>query len=98
MRLAPKAALAKDWKRDAGTAVATIGSTADFLGGHADPAAVAVAAGNFATSFAPPARLAKLVAALDAGTPFPDAFTAVFKSTPEQLYTAWAAKQKPSKR
>ncbi|NBU39411.1 MAG: hypothetical protein EBS51_01050 [Planctomycetia bacterium] len=98
VRLAPKAALAKDWKRDAGTAVATIGSTADFLGGHADPAAVAVAAGNFATSFAPPARLAKLVAALDAGTPFPDAFTSVFKSTPEQLYTAWAAKQKPSKR
>ncbi|MFM8538561.1 MAG: hypothetical protein ACKOES_10900, partial [Planctomycetaceae bacterium] len=79
-------------------AVAPTGATAAVRGGPAAPAAVATAAGHVTTSFAPPARLAKLVAALDAGTPFPDAFTSVFKSTPEQLYTAWAAKQKPSKR
>lgn len=98
VRIVPKAALAKEWKRDAGAAVATIGSTADFLGGHADPAAVAVAACTFVGSLAPPPRLAKLVAALDAGTSFQDAFPSVFKGTPEQLYSAWAAKQKPGKR
>jgi hypothetical protein len=39
-----------------------------------------------------------VVTALDAGKPFAEAFAGVFRSPPEQLFAAWAAKQKPVKR
>lgn len=97
-KLVPKAPLAKDWKRDAGAAVSEIGSPADFVGGLAERASVAVAAGNFLTAVAPPAKLARLVTLLDEGRSFPEAFATVFKGTPEQNYAAWAAKQKPGRR
>lgn len=97
-RIVPKAPLAKEWKRDVGSAVMQIGSPADFVGWLGEPAALAHAAGGFVSSVAPPARLAKVVAAIDAGKPFTEAFATVFKAQPEQLYAAWAAKQKPGKR
>lgn len=98
VRIVPKASLAKEWKRDVGSALAQIGSPADFVGWLGEPAALAVASGNFVTSVAPPGRLAKVVSALDAGKPFAEAFTTVFRAQPEQMFAAWAAKQKPGKR
>lgn len=98
MRLVPRAPLAKDWKQDVATALAEIGSPADFTGGHADPAAVATVAGSFVGALAPPAKLKRLVAAIDGGQPFPEAFAATFRGTPEALFTAWASRQKPPRR
>jgi len=97
-RLVAKAPLVKDWKRDVAAAVAEIGAPADFFGGHADPVAIGVVAGNFVGAVAPAAKLPKFVAALDAGKPFPEAFTTFFRATPEQVYAGWSAKQKSAKR
>ncbi len=98
MRLVPRAPLVKEWKQGIAEAVAAIGSPKDFTGGHADPAAVATAAGSFVGTLAPPARLKRLVAAVDGGQSFEEAFAATFRGTPESLFTAWAARQKPRRR
>lgn len=94
MRLYPKAPLAQTWKRDVPSAVRDVGPCANFLGGHADPAAAAVAAGGFVGTLASTsARLRPVVVALDAGTVFDDAFAAAFRVAPPQAYDAWAAKE-----
>jgi hypothetical protein len=92
VKLVPTAALAQDWKREAGAAVKQLGSTQDFLAGHADPVAVANAAGGFVMSLAGAGKLAQLVALVDGGGPFEDSFAKVFRSPPAQAFTAWAAR------
>jgi hypothetical protein len=91
-RIAPKSATALAWKRDASAAVSRLGSPADFLAGHADPAATALAAGGFVGSLAAGDKLAQLLALLDAGAPFDDAFAKTFKAAPAQAFQKWASR------
>jgi hypothetical protein len=72
--------------------VSRLGSAADFFAGHSEPAATALAAGGFVGSIAGGNKLAQMLAMLDEGTPFDDAFVAVFKSTPVQAFEKWAAR------
>jgi hypothetical protein len=92
-RLFPKAALAVAWKKDAAAAAHEIGSPADLFEGHANPAAAALASGGFVSTIAAPGRLKQFVSLVDDGAAFDEAFTQVFRGTPQQMYAAWAAKQ-----
>jgi hypothetical protein len=92
VKLVPKAPLAQAWKRETGPAVKQLGSAQDFLAGHADPAAIANAAGGFVTSLAGAGKLAQLVALVDGGGSFEDSFAKVFRSPPAQAVTTWAAR------
>ena len=92
MRVVPKAPLAAEWRREIPGAIAKLGSTADFFAGHSDPAATVQAAGGFISAIAPPGKLPQLVAALDSGAAFDDAFARVFKATSAQTFERWAAK------
>jgi mono/diheme cytochrome c family protein len=91
-KLAPKAVLAQEWKREAGAAVGRLGSAQDFFAGHADPAATSLAAGGFVSSLAAAGKLAQLVALVDGGASFDEAFAKVFRGPPQQAFTAWAAR------
>ena len=93
MKLVPKAPLAAEWKRDVPAAVGRLGSAADFLAGHAEPATVATAAGGFVTAVAGGAKLRQLVALLDAGAAFETAFGKVVRLTPQAAFEAWAVKE-----
>jgi hypothetical protein len=93
VKLAPKASLAADWKRDAPAAVMRLGSSKDFFAGHSEPAAAAVASGGFVASIATGARLKQVVKAIDEGATFDDAFAKVFRGPPQQAFEAWAAKE-----
>jgi cytochrome c553 len=91
-RLAPKAPLTQAWKRDAGAAVKEFAAATDFLSGRGDPLATALVGGGFVGSLMSGGKLAQFVAAVDGGAAFDAAFQQVFRSTPEQALTAWAAK------
>lgn len=92
MKIAPKAPLVQQWKDDVAGAIGQLGSAQEFLAGHAEPAATAAAAGGFLSSLATPGKLALVVGLVDTGVAFDEAFTKVFRSTPEQAFTAWAAR------
>lgn len=92
-RIAPKSMLAQTWKRDAGAAVKELGSATDYFAGRADPSAAALAGGGFLGAVLSSGKLAQFVAAVDGGASFDAAFQKVFRSTPEQAFMAWAAKQ-----
>ena len=92
-RIAPKSMLAQNWKRDAGAAVKELGSATDYFSGRADPAAAALVGGGFLGSLMGSGKLPQFVAAVDGGASFDAAFQKVFRSTPEQAFMAWAAKQ-----
>jgi hypothetical protein len=91
-RVAPKALVVQQWRRDAVAAIPRLGSTADFLAGHSDPAAAATAAGGFVVTLATGSRLAQLVDALDGGVGFDEAFNEVFHATPAQAFEKWASR------
>jgi hypothetical protein len=92
-KLVPKAPLAAEWKRDVPAAVGRLGSAADFFAGHAEPAAVATAAGGFVTALAGGTKLKQVVELLDEGTPFDAAFAKVFRAAPQAAFETWAAKE-----
>lgn len=93
-KVLPKAGIVKEWRQESVEAVARLGSPEDFFDGHAGPVAQAAVGGGFVAALAPaPAKLAALVARLDAGSPFDAAFAEVFKSPPRPLFAAWAAKE-----
>jgi mono/diheme cytochrome c family protein len=92
MKIVPKAPLAQEWKEGVTGAIRQLGSAKDFLAGHADPAATAVAAGGFLSSLASPGKLALVVGLVETGTSFDEAFAKVFRGSPEQAFTAWAAR------
>ena len=92
MKALPKAQLVQEWKLAVGGAIRQLGSAEDFLAGHADPAATTTAAGGFVSSLASPGKLAQLVALVDGGMPFDEAFAKIFRSPPQQAFTAWAAR------
>ncbi len=93
-KAAPGAAIVKAWKRETIDALQRLSSAEDFLGGQAGPVATAAIGGGFVGALAAsPAKLRAVVTKLDAGTPFDAAFSDVFRGTPQQLFTAWAAKE-----
>jgi mono/diheme cytochrome c family protein len=92
MKLVPKAPRVQDWKQEMTGAIKAIGSAQEFLAGHADSSAAAVVAGGFVSSLASAGKLALVVGLVDEGTPFDEAFAKVFRSTPEQAFTAWVAR------
>lgn len=91
-RIAPKSALVQRWRSEVAPAIARLGSTADFLGGHGDPAATAAAAGGLLGTLAPGNKLGLVAEALDAGLPFDEAFARVFHATPVQAAEKWASR------
>jgi mono/diheme cytochrome c family protein len=94
MKFEPKADLVETWRRDLPAAVQRGGSPADFFGGRGDPVAMATVGGGFIAAIMPSvSRLEALVAQLDAGTPFDQAFASVFRGQPQPLFEAWAAQQ-----
>jgi len=100
-KVAPKAAVAKAWKTETAEALGRLAAPEDFFAGHAGPVAQAAIGGGFVSALAPsPVKLRALVAKLDEGAAFDTAFADVFKSPPEPLFAAWAAKEsrKPTRR
>ena len=94
MKFEPKADLVETWRRDLPAAVQRGGSPADFFGGRGDPVAMATVGGGFVAAIMPSvSRLEALVAQLDAGTPFDQAFASVFRGQPQPLFEAWTAQQ-----
>ena len=91
-RIAPKADSVQRWRRDAAGVLPKLGSTADVLAGHADPAATALAAGGVLGTMATGGKLGQMAAALDGGGSFDDAFIKVFRVTPAQAFEKWAAR------
>jgi hypothetical protein len=92
VKAVPKAPLVQEWKQMTGVAVKQMGSAQDFFAGHADPAATATVAGGFVSSLAAAGKLAQIVALVDGGTSFQDAFAKVFRSSPDQAFTNWTAR------
>jgi cytochrome c553 len=92
MKAVPKAPLVLEWKKDVGVAIRQLGSAEDFLAGHADQAATATAAGGFVSSLASAGKLAQLVALVEGGMTFDEAFAKIFRASPQQAFTAWAAR------
>ena len=100
-KVAPKAAVVKAWKTEAAESLARLAAPEDFFEGHAGPVAQAAIGGGFVSALAPsPAKLQAIVAGLDGGAAFDTAFADVFKSPPQALFAAWAAKEarKPARR
>ena len=100
-KVAPKAAVAKAWKTETAEALGRLAAPEDFFAGHAGPVAQAAIGGGFVSAIAPsPAKLQAVVARLDGGVAFDTAFADVFKSPPQALFAAWAAKEarKPARR
>lgn len=91
-RLAPKSKVVQQWRRDVTAALPRLGSTADLLAGHADPAATAVAAGGLLAALAGGDKLGRMAAALDDGAPFDEAFLTIFRTSPAQAFEKWAAR------
>jgi hypothetical protein len=101
LKVAPKAAVAKAWKTETAEALGRLAAPEDFFAGHAGPVAQAAIGGGFVSALASsPVKLRAIVAKLDEGAAFDTAFADVFKSPPEPLFTAWAAKEsrKPARR
>ena len=94
MKTVARAPLVKVWRSDVPESLQRIGSAAEFLKGHGEPAALATVSGGFVSSIAASGnRLRLLTKQLDAGVAFEKAFTDVFRATPQALFEAWAAKQ-----
>lgn len=97
-RVAPKAAVVQEWRRDAATAARDVGSTADFFAGHGDAAAWATAAAGFVSALATPAsRLKQILRMIDDGRSLDEAVASLHRGSPEQLYEAWVARQRSAK-
>jgi mono/diheme cytochrome c family protein len=99
MKAEPKAPLVQGWQRDLPAALKKVGSATDLLAGQGDPATSTTVGGGFVAAIMPtPGRLGDLVGKLASGTPFDQAFAAVFRGGPQPLFEAWAAKAAKSSR
>lgn len=91
-RMATGSGIVKGW-RAAATAAATAVPPADLLGGRvADPLAAAAASGGVVGMIGTGSRLGQLLARIDGGMSFDDAFAKTFSTTPAQACASWAAK------
>lgn len=90
----PKAPLARAARSDLPKAVEKISVAGDLLSGRADPQASALVAAAFVDRLsASGSKLPALLAALDAGADFDDAFQQTFRNAPEPLLAAWLAQE-----
>ena len=93
-KVAPKSPLVKAWRREPAEQLRKLGSPEEFFGGQAGPVATAAIAGGFVPAVArSESKLRDLIGMLDAGASFEQAFGATFKSEPQPLFAAWAAKE-----
>lgn len=92
--IVPKAPLARGARGDLAKALETITATGDILAGRAEPQARATVAAAFIDRLsASGAKLPALLAALDAGASFDEAFAATFRNAPEPLLEAWLVQE-----
>ncbi|MFN9368694.1 MAG: c-type cytochrome domain-containing protein [Planctomycetia bacterium] len=92
IRIVPKAPLAQEWKKEIPMAVGRVGLPKDYFSDQSDPVAAAVVGGAFVGAIATGSRLRQVVASVENGASFDDAFTQVFKMPPTQAFDAWATK------
>ncbi|MFM7244436.1 MAG: c-type cytochrome domain-containing protein [Planctomycetaceae bacterium] len=91
-RIASGSDLVKEWKASSSAAAAVV-PPADLLGGQVgDPLAAAAAGGGVVGMIGTGSRLGQLLARVDDGMPFDDAFAKTFSTTPAQACAAWTAK------
>lgn len=91
-RIAAGSDVVKEWKASTAAAAAAV-PPADLLGGHvADPLAAAAASGGVVGMIGTGSRLGQMLARVDGGMSFDDAFAKTFATTPAQACAAWAAK------
>jgi len=91
-RAATGSGIVKEW-RAAATAAATVVPPSDLLDGHVtDPLAAAAASGGVVGMIGTGSRLGQLLARIDGGMSFDDAFAKTFSTTPAQACATWAAK------
>lgn len=91
-RIAAGSDVVKEWKASTAAAAAVV-PPADLLGGHvADPLAAAAASGGVVGMIGTGSRLGQMLARVDGGMSFDDAFAKTFSTTPSQACAVWAAK------
>jgi hypothetical protein len=91
-RVATGSEIVREWRAAATTAAAAV-PPADLVGGHvADPLAAAAASGGVVGMIGTGSRLGQLLARIDGGMSFDDAFAKTFSTTPAQACASWAAK------
>lgn len=92
--IASKSPAARRWRKDLPEKLSSVGSAEDFLAGWSDPAATASVAGGFVDRITMAGRkLPAMLAALDAGTPFEEAFTEEFREPSRSGFEAWAKQE-----
>lgn len=92
--VAPRATATRALRSDLPESIAKVGSCGDILAGRADPQAAATVAAAFLERLtASGERLPDLLAALDAGTDFDEAFQSTFRSAPATLLEGWMAQE-----
>lgn len=92
--IAPRAPLARTWRKDIPEAVKSVGKPAAFFSGASDRAAAATVAGGFVERLtANGKKLPAVIEALDAGAGFDEAFREVFREAPQPLFEAWASQE-----
>jgi hypothetical protein len=92
--IVPKAPLARAARSDLPKALEKVREAGDVVAGRADPeAATTVAAAFIDRLSASGSKLPALLAALDAGSDFDEAFQTTFRNAPEPLLEAWLAQE-----
>ena len=92
--LVPKAPLARAARSDLPKALEKVQAAGDVLAGRGDPQASATVAAAFIDRLsASGAKLPAVLAALDAGDDFDEAFQATFRNAPETLLEGWLAQE-----
>lgn len=92
--IAPRSPLGRGWRKQLPAALSTVGKAGPFFAGTAEPAAAVTVAGGFVDKLtAAGKKLPALLASLDSGAVFDDAFREAFHDTPEALFEAWAAQE-----
>jgi hypothetical protein len=90
----PKAPLARGARGDLAKTLEKISAPEDLLAGRAGPQATAAVAAAFIDRLsASGSKLPALLAALDAGASFDEAFQATFRNAPEPLLEAWLTQE-----
>ncbi|MFM8634619.1 MAG: c-type cytochrome domain-containing protein [Planctomycetia bacterium] len=92
--IAPRAPLAKNWRKEIPEAVKSVGKGAGFFSGASDRATSATVAGGFVERLtANGKKLPAVIEALDAGAGFDEAFREVFREAPQPLFESWASQE-----
>jgi hypothetical protein len=92
--IAPKAPLARAARSELPKAIEKVRAAGDVVAGRADPEAAAMVAAAFIDRLsASGSKLPALLASLDAGVDFDEAFQTTFRNAPEPLLETWLAQE-----